>query len=166
MKQKIHTIWNSDFDLADYKDMFDELEANESPVAEEDKYEYVAGLLGDYYEDEKINLGSVRTENSIIVIADIGAWNGRFKGFKLLDNNIASCLQVMDDDTHFYCDKYNFRATGHHHDGANHYLFRELRKEKYLNVVQKKLNDGTLSDKELSRYTKGLRIPVGKIYGW
>lgn len=165
MKQKLHTIWNSDFDLADYKDMFDELEAEGTPVAEDAKYEYVAGMLGDYFEDEKMNLG-FHVENTIIAIADLGLWNGRQRGYKVLTNKVSDCLQMFVDDMNFYCDKYNFRAVGHHHDGTNYYMFRELRKEKYLNVVKKKLMDGTLSDKELSRYTKGLRKPIGNVFGW
>ena len=79
----------------------------------------------DYLSDERVNL-DVQLSQPIIVIGDIGRWNGRVMGYKdIPSGNIRDCLYADTDYTEWYVDKYgDLRADATHHDGTNHYLYR------------------------------------------
>lgn len=82
----------------------------------------------EYLGDERENL-NITLENSIIVIADLVLWNGRHHGYRIIrSGNIADCLQTECNYVRWYVDGYkNLRADMIHHDGANHYLYREIK---------------------------------------
>ena len=75
----------------------------------------------DYLSDERVNL-NVQLSQPIIVIGDIGRWNGRVAGYKMIESgNIKDCLYSDTDYTEWYVDKYgDLRADAVHHDGTNH----------------------------------------------
>lgn len=75
--------------------------------------------------DERANL-NIQLSQPIIVIGDLGRWNGRVSGYKMIDSgNIKDCLYSDTDYTEWYVDKYgDLRADAVHHDGTNHYLYR------------------------------------------
>ena len=125
-----HIIW-SDMNLNpdDWRDSYkDFLEINEidgNPNDEHGLYEYMVETNGEYLSDERENL-NVQLSQPIIVIGDIGRWNGRVMGYKMIDSgNIKDCLYSDTDMTEWYVDKYgDLRADAVHHDGTNHYLYR------------------------------------------
>ena len=77
-----------------------------------------------YFDDELINLNR-ELGRHILVIADLGLWNGRRSGYKEIGTNLRDCLYTNDDDMRLYVDNLgDLRADGYHHDGTNHYLYR------------------------------------------
>ena len=113
---------------------------------------------------------NVLLDNDIVVIADLGLWNGRKSGYKVIESgNISDCLVSDSDYCEWYCDSNNFRCTAHHHDGTNHYLYRmfkvgltEHQKQTFLS----KIYFGTATTKDMSRYTKSIRPNIAEVFGW
>ena len=69
----------------------------------------------------------------------------------------------------WYVDRYNDLCfTGTHHDGTNHYLYRELRdlSDKQMENFLEKLHTGRLTRRDIRRYTTSVGIHVNKVYGW
>ena len=126
-------------------------------------------LLSEYLEDERANL-NIKLDGTILVLADLGLWNGRRTGYKVISSgNIKDCLYDDCDYITWYCDQYNFRCVACHHDGINRYLYRVFREgldeyqiEKFLG----KLERGKVNDRMLRRYTKSIRPEIAKVYGW
>jgi hypothetical protein len=82
----------------------------------------------DYLNDERINL-NIQLPREILVIADIGRWNGRFSGYKEISSgNMKDCLYSDCDYTEWFVDNEGeFRCDAVHHDGKNHYLYRGIK---------------------------------------
>ena len=79
-----HIIW-SDINLIpdvwrdNYKDFLEINEIDGDPNDEHKLYEYMVETNGEYLSDERENL-NVQLSQPIIVIGDIGRWNGRVMG--------------------------------------------------------------------------------------
>ena len=97
-----HIIWsNQNLDVDDWREDYKEfLEANElddDPNDEQALYEWMEETNYDYLSDERVNL-NVQLSQPIIVIGDIGRWNGRVMGYKdIPSGNIRDCLYYSDD---------------------------------------------------------------------
>ena len=82
-----HIIWsNQNLDVDDWREDYKEfLKANElddNPNDEQALYEWMVETNGDYLYDERANL-NIQLSQPIIVIGDIGRWNGRVMGYIL-----------------------------------------------------------------------------------
>ena len=92
-----HIIWsNQSLDVDDWREDYKEfLEANElddDPNDEQALYEWMEETNYEYLSDERVNL-NVQLSQPIIVIGDIGRWNGRVMGYKdIPSGNIKDCL--------------------------------------------------------------------------
>lgn len=85
-----HLIW-SNYAL-DYDDWKDELESEYPELSDDERMELMAEINGDYLDDERKNL-NIQLSRPILVIADLGRWNGRFPGYKeIASGNIRDCL--------------------------------------------------------------------------
>ena len=97
-----HIIWsNQNLDVDDWREDYKEfLEANElddDPNDEQALYEWMEETNYDYLSDERVNL-NVQLSQPIIVIGDIGRWNGRVMGYKdIPSGNIRDCLYADTD---------------------------------------------------------------------
>lgn len=155
----------------DIKDWADFLQEEYPDVTDPDKqYELCYELNSYYLNDERVNL-CVVLPRPIICIADLGRWNRRYVGYKLLEScNISDCLCDTECDyCEWYVDRYNdLRFTGVHHDGTNHYIYRELRdlSDKQMENFLEKLHKGTLTRRDINRYTTRLGDCINKVYGW
>ena len=162
-------IWsNLEIRLEDWQDYIEEVESNLGEKLDEyEKYEKIANLLDEYFQDEAINLNII-TDNNIIAIASLGLWNGRKKGYKLLSNNVNSILNGFDCDyIEIYADKYNIKFKGIHHDGQNYIEFREIREGVNIDNLLNDIYTGkTISRQKLNYYTKSIRHYVADAYGW
>ena len=170
MKKRI--IWSNvdiDFDQWKHDLILDRKENNhDNPydIRENDVWEFINQTLDDHMNDERHNL-DIDTDGRILVIADIGRWNGRVPGYKLLNGNIKNILYSSADYVEWYSDGHNIRATAHHHDGTNYYLYKEVREDRNI----QHLLDAIYSGKEITRnvlkyYTKSLNHYVKDVYGW
>ena len=92
-------------------------------------------------------------------------------GYKMIESgNIADCLWDGECDyCTWYVDRYNDLCfSGAHHDGRNHYLYRELRdlSDKQMENFLEKLHTGRLTRRDIRRYTTSIGSHIQRVYGW
>ena len=169
---KKHTIWsNINLDIEDWRDGYREhLESNEmedDPDDENAIYEWMYETNDMYLDDERVNLNKV-LDGRILVIGDLGLWNGRSRGYKIIDScNIKDILYTDCDYVEWYGDGYDIRCTEHHHDGTNHCLYRVIREDRNIdNFLDAIYNNEEITRSKLNYYTKSLYKDVASVYGW
>lgn len=170
MKKRI--IW-SNIDLnpedwrKDYEEVARENEWDEDTSDQDNLWQYMIATHNTYLDDERYNLNKY-LDGRILIIADLGLWNGRKQGYKIIDGNISNILYDNDADfIEWYADQYNIRATAHHHDGTNYYLYREIQEDRNIQVLLDDIyNSREISRSKLNYYTRSIRPYVAEIYGW
>lgn len=158
---------------------------NISEIPEEDiefyKKEYPEFSEEGYYElwldDNELNFENCKNDldcnvsGNIVVIANIGRWNGRFAGYKELhSDNLKDCLTAEGDYITWYVDKKgDFRCEDTHHDSTNYYLYRsfkpnlsEERQQKFL----EKIYYGEVTQEDIAKCTNRVGNKIAKIYGF
>ena len=170
-----HIIWsNQNLDVDDWREDYKEfLEANEldgDPNDEQALYEWMEETNYDYLSDERLNL-NVQLSQPIIVIGDIGRWNGRVMGYKdIPSGNIRDCLYADTDYTEWYVDQYgDLRADATHHDGTNHYLYRAFKdgvSETQMENLRDKIYHGKATRADITRLTRRLGDEIAAVYGF
>lgn len=185
-------IWTSDIDINEYKEYItDEIMPNKAendPAIRDmdfdtfvEKYAYdVKMLLDDKNTEElydEISNLDIPLESDIICIADLGTWRGRIDGYKYEGNNINnifhSNVKTADSDITFFVEKdgrtLDLKAVEHHHDGVNHYLYRQIKptlsdsqREKFEMMIY----NGECKYPDIVKYTKPLGQEVQKVYGF
>ena len=178
-KYKEHIIWE-DIEPIKYEDWVDGykevLEINgkvplEHPD-EDDVLEWAYERREEYLYDERINLKRPISDNpdacQILMIADLGLWDGRHQGYKLVRaRHISDILYVDADNAKWYGDGLDIRCDAYHHDGVNHILYRVVRPGVAIEKLTQRIYDGEEIDrKTLNRYTTSLYPQVAKVYGW
>ena len=168
-------IWsNMNLEADDWREGYKEyIEANElddDPDDENKLYEYMVEANDDYISDERLNL-DIQLSQPIIVIGDLGRWNGRASGYKMIDSgNIKDCLYSDTDYTEWYVDKYgDLRADAVHHDGTNHYLYRVFKdgvSDTQIENLQDKIYNGKATRADITRVTKRLGDEIAGVYGF
>ena len=163
-----HVIWG-DINL-DYDDWKDDLESDYPELTEEERYQKMYEINGDYLDDERINL-NIQLAQPIIVIGDLGRWNGRVTGYKEISSGkIKDCLYSDTDMTEWYVDKYgDLRADAIHHDGTNHYLYRVFKDgvtEQQKDTLKDKIYYGKATRADITRVTKRLGDEIAQVYGF
>ena len=162
-------IWsNADLKLKDWEDFLQEEHPEVTDEAE--KYRLVEELNDLYLDDERANLNHP-TEGHILVIAKLGLWDGIHTAYKILDKkNLSEILQEENCPTMtWYCDGHNIKGVGIHHDGTNHYEYREIREDRLPNLYRllRKIEcNHPVNRKMINYYTKSLAPQVKAIYGW
>lgn len=152
---KKHTIWNSEINT---KDWLDE-DGNEM------EYDECVELNNNYLDDERMNL-DVATDGEIILIADIGRWNGRITGYKMKGHRISNILYSEVNgvlvDSHWYSNGKDIVCDETHHDGINYYRYRVVKPGRDID----KLFEKPLTERRIAYYTKSLLPYVAEVYGW
>lgn len=150
------------------KYMIEEYDYEDENISDEDVWEHIYNDIDFDCENTLYNL-DVDTEGDIIAIANMGLWNGRCLGYKILDkNNLKEILLCGNEDyNHLYYDGFNIYKKAIHHDGTNYIMFREVRPDVNIEKLCDKIyNNEDISNTTLNRYTRSLRRYVKKIYGW
>ncbi len=161
-------IWtNIDIDFDAWKK---DLRA-EYPDLDDDDYAAMAyEQNADYLGDERVNL-NIQCSTDIIVFGDIGTWQGRAEGYKIIESgNIRDCLYSECDMSEWYVDREGeFRSTQIHHDGRNYLTYRRFKdnlsyddREDFL----EKFYDGKATQEDIDRATEKLGGEIAKVYGW
>ncbi len=125
-EQFTFVIWSNEcLDWDNYRDAFEE---DYSSLTDDEKYQLMCDLNNDYLDDERRNL-DIQVGTPIIVIADIGRWDGRHTGYREMESGcIKDCLYSQLDGVAWYVDTQgDLRMDGYHHDGHNYYLYRKYR---------------------------------------
>ena len=163
-----HLIWsNYHLDLDDWRDGLLE----EYPDAgETELYQLMRERNDSYLDDERVNL-DIQQSAPILVIADLGRWNGRFSGYKeIASGNIRDCLYSDTDYSTWYVDRLgDLRCDAVHHDGTNHYLYRVYKPgvtETQIDRLKERIYDGIATRSDITRITQRLGDDIGKVYGW
>lgn len=164
---KKHIIWTNDIAESDLEYARENLVENGiEDINDEMSYNTCRENIDLYYEDEKINLNKP-LHGRVLCIADLGLWNGRRSGYRIMGANLNEVLKAFQGD---YCEVYfdgrNICATDTHHDGTNHYTFREIREDKNIDNLLGKLYNGTATSRDIATYTKSLAPYACEIYGW
>lgn len=154
----------------DIEDWRDDLQAENPDMTEEQLYELMYETNASYLDDERMNL-NIQGTQPIIVIADLGRWNGRFQGYKIIQSgNISDCLYSDTDMTEWYVDKLgDLRAEAIHHDGTNYYLYRAFKDSATPEQIEKlkdKIYCGKATRSDITRVTKRLGDAIAKVYGF
>lgn len=170
-----HIIWsdislNPDDWRDDYKDYLEINELDDDPNDENELYKWMVETNEEYLADERTNL-NIQLSQPIIVIGDIGRWNGRVMGYKMIDSgNIKDCLYSDTDFTEWYVDRYgDLRADAVHHDGTNHYLYRVFKNgitPEQAERLQDKIYMGKATRADITRVTRRLGDEIAAVYGF
>ena len=168
MEKTDRRIW-SNRDL-DYEDWRADLESEYPEKTEDERIALMYDINSDYLDDERCNL-NIQLGRPILVIGDLGLWNGRFSGYKEIESgNISDCLYSDTDYSTWYVDKYgDLRCDAVHHDGTNHYLYRAYKDGVSFDQIENlkwKIYNGEATRKDITRITRRLGDEIGKVYGW
>lgn len=162
-------IWSNDFEVDDWKDYFTELYPDKDweTLDYSEKYDIISEANSEYLNDERRNL-DIQLNNPILVIANLGLWNGRRSAYKIIKSgNISDILYSDCDYNEWFADTHNVRCIASHHDGTNYYLYREIKPDVNIdNLLNKIYNGENITSQMLSHYTKSIRPYVASVYGW
>ena len=86
MKDGRHIIWSNDIDYDDWRE---DLEEQYPDLTEAERMELMYELNSDYLDDERSNL-DIQLSRPILVVGDLGLWNGRRMGY-----NFISCPYIF-----------------------------------------------------------------------
>lgn len=168
MKDEKHIIW-SNYDL-DYDDWRDDLEEQYPDLSEDERVALMYEINGDYLDDERTNL-DIQLSQPILVIGDLGLWNGRRMGYKEIGSGkISDCLYSNTDYSTWYVDRLgDLRCDAVHHDGTNHYLYRTYKegvRESQMELLKEKLYRGIATRADITRVTRRLGDDIARVYGF
>lgn len=166
MKERI--IWdNLDIFYDEWvEDFKDSCEANGIDESEMDLCEWVDQCLEDFLDDERDNLNK-EVNGVIVCFADLGLWDGHHQGAKTFGTNVKNILYDSNcDHAKWYCDRWNVRFDGAHHDGRNHYLYRVAKDRETAERLVEKIACGGMTEQQFMKATKSLRPYVADVYGW
>ena len=126
MTEPKYLIW-SNYSL-DYEDWrIEDLEAEYPELSEQEREEKMYERNGRYLDDERMNL-DIQLDKPILVIVDLGRWNGRYSGYKgnqeAATSRTACILRCDYSDPGMLTKLGDMRCDAVHHDGTNHYLYR------------------------------------------
>lgn len=161
-----HVVWSSFCD-------FSEWESDLKSEYPDYEYDELEGLMyeinAEYLDDERANLDE-ELDEEIIIIGDLGLWNGRRTGYKELHSkNISDCLYSDCDDAEWYVEGNDLKCDAYHHDGTNHYLYRYWKSglsDKSKNRFLNKIYNGSIEHCDIVRFTRPVGIKIKAIYGW
>ena len=179
MWERKYIIWsNENLDTEDWKESFKEfIEKNNldiDPNDEEKLYKYMVETNDEYLSDERVNLNiNVPDTDTVLVIADLGLWNGRRSAYREIHaDKISDCLYTDPDTdyTTWYLDnRGDFCCDQIHHDGTNHLCFRAYKPnmtEAQKENLKAKLYMDTATRADITRVTQRLGDEIAKVYGW
>lgn len=166
MNENRQILW-SDLHL-DFDDWKDELKVEYPDYSKDDLVLTMFEMVDEQLHDLVSNL-DIQLSKPIIVIGDIGRWNGRVQGYKMIESgNIKECFCTDCDLNEFYIDKLgDLRCEAVHHDGTNHYLYRVFKdsvSEEQIENLKWKLYHGKATRADITRVTKRLGDDIAKVY--
>ena len=160
----MHILWSSEINLsqiedevkAQYKEEFDYgvyKESDLSRIAKEYNQTKLSEVKAKY---------SNESEGGLVVIADLERWSKHTLTVAHLNTNqVSNIFQPLDDgnDIRWYTDNRNLRGDEVTKQGINHYIFRELRENKNINKLKKRLEQGEPVTAQLLNYYTRTLLP-------
>ena len=165
-------IWsNMNLDIDDWRAGYAEYlgmnDLDDDPNDENAIYDWMTEMNDAYLDDERYNLDK-EVDGRILIIADLGLWNGRKQGYKIIESrNIKDILYPDCEYVDWYGDGEDIRCIASHHDGTNYYLYRVIRENRNIDKLLDAIYNGEeITSSKLNYYTKSLYKDVAKVYGW
>ena len=168
MNKNKHLIWsNNNLDFDDWKD---DLREDYPDRSDSELIELMYAINNDYLGDERMNL-DIQLNSPILVIADLGLWNGRRSGYKeIKSGNIKDCLYSDCEYSEWYVDELgDLWCEDIHHDGRNYLLYRVYKDsatESQIENLKSKIYEGTATRRDITNVTKRLGDVIANVYGW
>ena len=124
----------------------------------------------EYFSDAQSQL-DMYVGSPILVLANLGLWDGRHRGFgEIKSGNIKDCMETDYEYAEWYVDENGeFASRQIHHDGTNYYRYRRYlpdATEDEIYDLKEKLYDGTATEDDLDAVTEPLGSLVGAVFGW
>ena len=169
-KETCHFIW-SNYHL-NYEDWRDDLEEEYPDLTEEGRVNLMYKMNDDDLDEVRANL-NIQLGHTILVIGDLGLWDGRRSGYKEIESgNIRDCLFAGRDDD--YCTWYvdeegDLRCDAVHHDGTNYYTYRVYKEsltDDQIEELHTKICAGKATPEDIAQATLSVGDNVAKVYGW
>lgn len=171
MAEQYTTIWDSNINMDEWQDYLEEEAENRGvnldDVSIDEKYNWIYNMNSDYLDDERSNL-NIQLDNPIIAIGDIGRWNGRVIGYKIIESgNIKDILSSECEFVKWYMEDGDIKCTESHHDGTNYILYREVKDGVDIEELKLLIYNSTKMPMEaIDKYTISIADKVAKVYGW
>ena len=165
IKKWKYMIWSSFPDFAEWED---DLREQYPERSQTELLTLMYETNNDYLDTEREIL-DIRTPNDILVIADLGLWNGRVNAYKVIGGNVRNCLVSSYDPEWYIDERGDLCCDDHHHDGCNYYIYRLIKKgttERQLNNLKQKILTGTATRRDITRITTRLGDIISSVYDW
>lgn len=160
-------IWSSEY-LFDDKAR-EEYESSQRGILDDEDYDVSdaewAEVVNGNLSDERMNLDK-RIDGVVMAFADLGFWNGRRLGYKILGHNINGIFNVSEDDNEWYGDGFNIRGNLTHHDGTHHVLYRVAKDIDEAEHIGELIFNREIDEVGFRKKTRSLYPYVAEIYGW
>jgi hypothetical protein len=137
-------------------------------ITEEKLYDECSWNNQTWFNDTKNELCEC-DRGELVAIADVGRWNGRCSGYKII-KSLPDVLYTDCDDEELYVDSNgDLHKSESHHDGSNSILYRywkeglsDIQKENFLD----KIYNGECTQKDITRYTRKAGTEIAELFGW
>jgi len=116
----------------------------------------------DFHWDDEVGNLNREVDSDIIAIVDMGLWDGRHNGYKILGNKLNDIMYCGNGDKEIWYDGKNVCGSISHHDGCHYVTFRKIKR----GVNRNNLISKVLNGEDVSRLTVSLKKDVCEIYGW
>ena len=161
-----YVIWTNEG--LEWEDWADDFEKEYSDISDEKKFELMNELNNDCLEDARHTM-DIYVGSPIIIIADLGLWDGRHGGYKIIERGcLRDCMYSDLDGVTWYVDgRGDIRMEGCHHDGRNYYLYRKLREDiGYVEMEEflSKILNRTMTEEDLEKATERLGDILEKLF--
>lgn len=160
-------IWSSEY-LFDDKAR-EEYENSQRDILDDEEYDVSdvewAEVVNSNLSDERMNLDK-RIDGVVMAFADLGLWDGRRQGYKILGHNINGIFNVSEDENEWYGDGFNIRGSLTHHDGTHHVLYRVAKDIDEAARIGEQIYNREIDEAGFRKKTRSLYPYVAEIYGW
>lgn len=157
-----NVIWSNVIDVEFWRDDIEEMYPD---IDEDEIYEAAYRENEMYLDDEKANLDK-ELGNDIVIIADLGLWDGRHAAHKFTGSNL-NCIfsDTCGDYVSWYVDGEEVKCDDSHHDGTNCYTYRVLKPGVSHFEFDEYIYEKSMKE-AIEKYTEPLGHYVTEIYGW
>ena len=160
-------IWTSDTYLDD--DAREEYQQYQREILENEEYCVTdhewAEVVDGYLADERMNLDK-EVEGVIIAFADVGRWNGRRQGYRILGSTINDIFTISEDNNEWYSDGNNIRGILTHHDASHYVLYRVAKDQETAERIAEQIYNREIDEAGFRKRTRSLHPYVAEVYGW
>lgn len=177
MKQKNRVLYNNCLSIDDWKEWLESYKdflmendtVSEASIQKLDIYDspfnhWVESELDWQYQD-MIETYEHELPTKIIAFADLGFWNGRKFGCKIVGYELKDCF-IPEKDCDYVTwelNAFDLISTQNHHDGTHYLTYRRLKDDKYQDLLKHKAYSGKLTKRDITRYTISLKHTIERM---